>query len=264
MKHLILCLLALLMAVQVVAEQPGKAQVLLMGTFHFANPGLDTVKTETTDVMAPANQDYLDALAERIAATKPTKILLEYKREDENKINQQYKDYLAGNFALPVNEIYQIGFRVARLAGLISLYSFDDQEIGWKAAPMFEYMEEHAPEEKQRFETTIAGVTQKLNHAHATLPLKDLLSYFNNPALDNENMALYLSTNHVGAGKGFVGADASASWWHRNFRMYALIQHHALPGDRVFVLGGQGHTAIFRQLLALDPDRDSMNINELL
>ncbi|MEQ9022897.1 MAG: DUF5694 domain-containing protein [Pseudomonadales bacterium] len=264
MKHLTLCLIALLWAVQVSAEQPVKAQVLLMGTFHFANPGLDTVKTETGDVMEPANQDYLDALAERIAATKPTKILLEYDREDGDKINQQYKDYIAGNFELPVNEIYQVGFRVARLAGLKRLYSFDDREISWKAAPMFEYMEKHAPGEKQRFEAMIAGITQKLNDAHATLSLKNLLRYFNNPELDKANMALYLTTNHVGAGKGFVGADASASWWHRNFRMYALVQHHALPGDRVFVLGGQGHTAIFRQLLALDPDRESVNINELL
>ena len=129
---------------------------------------------------------------------------------------------------------------------------------------MLEYMEKHAPEEKQRFEATIAGITQELNEAHATLSLQKLLLYFNNPEIDKANMALYLSTNHVGAGNGFVGADASASWWHRNFRMYALIQHHALPGDRVFVLGGQGHTAIFRQFLALDPDRDSMDINGLL
>ena len=39
------------------------------------------------------------------------------------------------------------------------------------------------------------------------------------------------------------GADASASWWQRNFRMYALIQQHAQPGARDIAIGGQGHTA---------------------
>ena len=54
-----------------------------------------------------------------------------------------------------------------------------------------------------------------------------------------------------------------ASWWHRNFRMYAYIQQHAGPGKRVVAIGGQGHTAILKDLLADDPDRVAADVHEL-
>ena len=36
------------------------AEAMMIGVFHFANPGRDVVKAETTDVMDPASQAYLD------------------------------------------------------------------------------------------------------------------------------------------------------------------------------------------------------------
>jgi hypothetical protein len=65
-------------------------------------------------------------------------------------------------------------------------------------------------------------------------------------------MDLYIATNAIGAGDGYSGADSSASWWHRNFRMYANIQKLATPGERIIVIGGAGHTAILKQLLEID------------
>ena len=56
-----------------------RAQVMLFGVFHFANPGLDVVKTDT--------------------------------------IND-------GKYELPANEIYQLGFRIARLSGVERIASF--------------------------------------------------------------------------------------------------------------------------------------------
>jgi len=69
---------------------------------------------------------------------------------------------------------------------------------------------------------------------------------------DRLNMDLYLATNAIGAGDGYSGADASASWWQRNFRMYANIQKAAQPGERIIAIGGSGHMAILKQLLAID------------
>jgi hypothetical protein len=58
----------------------------------------------------------------------------------------------------------------------------------------------------------------------------------------------------------FHGADASADWWHRNLRMYALVQQHAAPGERVLVIAGSGHTAILRDLLRADADRVEVDV----
>ena len=81
---------------------------------------------------------------------------------------------------------------------------------------------------------------------------------------DALNRSLYILTNHVGDDDSFVGADAAASWWHRNFRMYALVQRYAQPGERVLVIGGQGHTAILRLLLADDRDREAVDVRPYL
>ena len=37
------------------AAPADKAQVLVMGTFHFANPGLDMIKSPVADVLSPAS-----------------------------------------------------------------------------------------------------------------------------------------------------------------------------------------------------------------
>ena len=67
--------------------------------------------------MRPEQQAYVVALSERLARFAPTKVLLEYTDDADEKINRRYRDYVAGKFELGKNEIYQVGFRVAKLMG---------------------------------------------------------------------------------------------------------------------------------------------------
>ena len=108
-------------------------------------------------------------------------------------------------------------------------------------------------------ELAIERSTDEQQKAHSTLALGELLKMTNDPDQDRGNKSFYLRTNHVGTDDIFVGADATASWWHRNFRMYAKIQRQATPGQRVLVIGGQGHTAVLREFLDIDADRDSVD-----
>jgi hypothetical protein len=248
------------------ASEPSQAegQVLLMGTFHFQDAGLDVVKVEDFNVMEEEPQQYLQQLAQRLAGFRPTHVLLEYSPENEEVVNQSYHDYLAGEFELPTNEIYQVGFRVARLAGLERVHSFDNRDIEWQAEGLFEYAEKHNPPEMQAFNEIIESFTREDAQARATMSLRDLLIRANDAEKDRLNMDLYLATNPIGAGEGFEGADAAASWWHRNFRMYANIQKQAGPDQRVLVLGGSGHIAILRQLLAIDRRLQAVDVHDYL
>jgi hypothetical protein len=241
------------------------AQVLLFGTFHFANPGNDVVRTEQIDVMTEENQEYLLGLCQRLAeGFRPTMVLLEFDPAREKTIRSEYEAYLAGELELGSNEIYQLGFRVAAQVGLNTVYSFDERAVGWEAEALFEEMKRREPETRARFEKTIATITREIGEAHRTLSLRELLAQHNDPQKDLLNKSIYIMTNHVGAGDSFAGADAAASWWHRNFRMYANIQKHARAGERVLVIGGQGHVAILRDLLELDADRQAVDIREYL
>jgi hypothetical protein len=257
---LLLCLAA---SVGHAAERepaPEPAKVMLLGVFHFANPGLDKVKSEVIDVTMPGNQAYLAGLAQRLARFGPTDVLVECEPAAQARQDEEFSAYRDGTRALTVNEVQQIGFRVAKAAGLATVTCFDEGGVQWNAGPMFDYMAAHAPERKVAIEALFASLSARQTREQTTLPLPELLRLANDPARDRENKALYIGTNDLDAGGGFAGADAAASWWHRNFRMYANVQQVAAPGRRVLVVAGQGHTAILRDLLALDGERQAEDV----
>ena len=250
-------LACLLLSTAAVAVEPPPGRVMLIGMFHFANPGRDMVKSRVIDVMAADNQAYLDALATRLAAFAPTDVLVECSPADQGKYDAAFKDYVAGRFALPSNENYQIGFRIAKAAGITGVTCFDEDTIGWDAGPMFEYIEKNDAATKQALDALYASLSADADREQSSLSLPQLLRLANDATRDSFNKGLYLRTNAVDAGASFAGADASASWWHRNFRMYANVQKAASPGHRAIVLAGQGHTAILKDLLADDPQRQA-------
>ena len=262
-KMTFLALVMVLLCTTVTAEEP-PAKVMLLGTFHFANPQKDLIKTDQINVMTEENQRYIETISRKLADFRPTHVLLEFKPNRSAEMNKRYSSYRAGEYELPANETYQLGFRVAKLAGLKQVHGFDHRGIHWQASAMFEEMQKNDPEIHAELQTKIAEVGQKIEKMHSDLTLEQMMLFNNTDEADSENMGFYLMTNEYGAGDSFSGADAAASWWHRNFRMYGLLQQHAQPGTRVLAIGGQGHTAILKQLLELDPVRESVDVTPYL
>jgi Family of unknown function (DUF5694) len=247
-----MCIVLLLTLAFSAHGKDSAAEVLLFGVFHFANPGKDVVRVDQIDVSTPKSQAYLAKLAQRLCEFRPTAILLEFDSAGEPEMRKQFEDYRDGKMKLGHNEIYQIGFRVAEACGVDKMYGFDENKIGWNSEPLFKYLSESAPEKLAAFNAAIAQVQADEAAAHKALGLRELLIRANDAKLDRLNKDLYLLTNAAGAGRSFEGADATASWWHRNFRMYGNIQRYATPGQRVLVVAGQGHVAIFRDLVKID------------
>ena len=258
----LLCLVACLPVAG--AAEPVPAKVTMLGVFHFENPGLDVVKSGVIDVTEPASQAYLDGLATRLASSRPTDVLVECVPSAQASQDTAYAAYVKGTAALTVDETQQIGFRVAKKAGLRGVTCFDEGDVGWNSAPMFAYIGTHEPATAARMQEVFASLSARQSREQASLPLMELLQRSNDPRRDRENKGLYIATNAVDAGGGFSGADASASWWHRNFRMYANVQKAAAPGDRVLVIAGSGHTAILKDLLAIDGDREADDVSKYL
>jgi len=240
-------------------------EVMLLGVFHFSNPGLDTVKIEKQlNVMDEASQEYLQALAERIVAEfKPTKVLLEFRDTVDDSRQEKYKKYLRGDYDLEVAEDYQLGFRIAKLAGGIPIVGYDDRSVNWDAGPLFKIMPEVAPEAQAHADEIIEAMTKTDSEDHATLTLQELLIKTNDLEEERANKDLYLMTNWVASEGNYEGANASATWWERNFRMYAKIQREAKPGERLLVIGGQGHTAILKDFLAIDSAIKGVDVRPL-
>lgn len=250
---------------QDVVETEETPQVMMIGMFHFTNPGRDVIKVDKViDVTSDESQAYLTALSERIASEfNPTVVLLEYNPENDAVMQERFQGYLAGTYELGVNEIYQVGFRAAKMAGA-RIASFDERNVNWEAEQLFAALETGYPEIKAIRDQWIVDFTAQMEEDNRTLTLQEKLQKYNKHETDLANMDSYLFTNVVGVGENFEGAIAAASWWKRNFFMYAKIQRHAAPGERIFVVGGQGHTAILKGLLEADSHLEGVDIYPLL
>lgn len=250
-------------SMEVYAADPSK--VAMLGLFHFSNPQADHVKTDQIDITSPESQQYLMSLSERISnGLKPTHVLVECLPEMQSYYDEQYQAFREGSFDLPVNEIFQIGFRVSKLSGLNGVICFDDREIEWDLTQVLNHISVYNVHTKNQFESFIKDITESFETMHSTLSLRELLIAYNSEEMDKKSKSFYLITNSVGAFGEYLGADAAASWWHRNFRMYSNIQKIAAPASRVLVIAGQGHTAILKDLLSFDRERNFFPIVELL
>ncbi|MEM6772270.1 MAG: DUF5694 domain-containing protein [Bacteroidota bacterium] len=101
-------------------------KVLLVGSFHFNYPNLDSHKTsaeDQVDIATVEKQAEVRELLDYIARFKPNKIVVE--RRAGSKINDYYKRYLNGNLDLPKGEIYQLGFRLGKRFNMRFMVSWE-------------------------------------------------------------------------------------------------------------------------------------------
>src|SRR5262252_9303741 len=59
------------------AQSQSKAQVMILGVYHFANPGLDYVKSDLDDHLSEKRQKQIAEVVESLAKFRPTKIAIE-------------------------------------------------------------------------------------------------------------------------------------------------------------------------------------------
>ena len=266
MRVLILIISFVLGLPTVIAADNTSDHVMMFGVFHFSNPGLDVVKTQQViDVTTKENQVYLSELSSRIANKfNPSAVLVECDPKQQPEMEKRFASYKAGESELLVNEIYQIGFRVAKEASLDGVICFDEQEVHWQGEKLMESMPTSDIATNREFQRLIDKVTKLNNEWHARGSLKNILQKFNQREYDQLNKNLYLVSNVVGAGDNFYGADATASWWHRNFRMYANIQKAANTKNRILVIAGQGHTAVIKDFVKTDSKLKLVDILDYL
>jgi hypothetical protein len=247
-----------------------RAKVLLVGTFHFAS-NRDTYKTKFAyDPTTTAHQADIAAVAVALASFRPTKVALEFEPDFQPKADQRYADYLGGKYELGANEIYQLGFRIARAAGLRRVDGIDTNGRNFEPQVDLEkWAKEHGQEAK--LHDPIGAAYQRLyeysDELKTKVPLRDTLLYMNSAEYVRLEHGDYLhGAFDVGAGSEYVGADSLAGWWYdRNLRMYENVRRLiASPGERVVVIVGAGHLPILRHLFETSPDIELVPVDSVL
>jgi Family of unknown function (DUF5694) len=242
--------------------RPAPAAVMVLGTYHMGGSG-DYMQMEADDVLSPRRQRDIAALAEALAAFRPTKIMVEVPVAQGTALNERYRRYAAGQDTLHANEVDQIGFRLAKRLGHAQLHAIDYRQdenvgrvVGWAA---------------QNGDTAfVSGVRQFQVRMKASgdslrgLTVMEYLRRLNSPAADAMGQAAYLGMARVGRDSTFVGADLVAGRYARNLKIYATLARLTQPGDRVLVIYGASHGKLLRDFIRESSDLTLVDVTPYL
>src|SRR5437588_11720000 len=106
MREIFLFLAAIAMAGASWAQSDARPEILILGTYHMANPGHDIHNMQADDVLAPKRQQEIAQLMAVLKKFNPTKIAIE-SDVSGGRVTKEYADYLAGKYTLSPNEIDQ-------------------------------------------------------------------------------------------------------------------------------------------------------------
>lgn len=253
-----------------------KAKAMILGVFHFGNPGLDSYKEKFEfNILEDEHQAELNILLHKLAAFKPTKILCECNRiKSDSTLNEEYKKYLSGEFTLEnrPNEIFQIGFNLAKELGHTQLYCTDAQhkwcgvELDWDNYDMEAYLKSKGQLEKSsRYDY---NALYELEDSLKTV--QSLSEHFittNDPRMTLKSYQAYLTTYALeGAGDHYVGADSYAKQSQRNMKIFsnALDLTNFDTQERLLLIYGNSHVFPLKQFFTHSPDYDYVEVNDYL
>lgn len=252
MRHIMkaVALLSILSVPAVMATE-SPVEVMVLGTYHFANPGQDKVNAQIDPVTTPAKQAQLEQVAERLARFKPTIIAVERVAKDQaTMLDHRYPDFTPADLLKNPDERVQIAYRLANKLGLKQVYGVD--EVAGEGEPdyfPFDPVQKWA-EANGRTGTIdamfgpIQAWVAQLEKDQKTRPVADILADLNAPdhpiAIKSMGEGYYRLLT-LGRGRDLPGADLNARWYARNARIFAKLTQVVKPGDRVLLVYGSGH-----------------------
>ena len=250
-------------AVPALAQQPPRAEVLVLGVYHMNNPGRDVFNSQVDDVLASKRQAEIAQVVEALKKFNPTKIAIEAEAGSK-RTPQQYDDYVAGKHELTRNEIEQLGFRLAKELGHKTIYPVDvDGEFPWPR--VVDYMTAKGRTKEWEALTGEIGAMVKAQNAYlASHSVLETLLYMNSDAKAAEDVGFYYRQGALGEPWDWAGADLVSDWFRRNMRIYSNVMGLIdSPNERVLVIYGNGHLGWLRQDFANNPNVRLRKLAEL-
>jgi hypothetical protein len=253
-------------AAMVQAAAPEPVQVMVLGSYHFGNPGLDTNNMQADSVLTPVRQQELDRVATALLRFRPTHVMVEMQSKATNLSVAEFDRFDANMLAKDANEIVQIGYRAARLAGLKTVYGIDEQPADGEP--------DYYPYDKVQETAARFGQSKQLEDLNApsaaglkafeasqkTRSVGQLLQRVNDPAGLWGNNDSYYGMLTVGDNDTQTGADLNAMWYLRNAKIFGKLMHIARPGDRVLVVYGGGHGFWLRHFAQFTPGYRNIDV----
>ena len=246
------CLFLLVIAHSIDAQTDARPEILVLGTYHMANPGRDVHNMAADDVLSPKRQQEIAQLVEILKRFRPTKIAIEASAGSE-RIARDYNEYLAGRYTLTRNENDQVGFRLAKELGLKAVNAVD-VDGDYQYMRVMNYAKANG--RMAQFDSMQARVAARVKRQSdflQTHTVLETLERMNSDSAVSEAVGAEMEYVSFGDLWEFAGPDLLTFWFQRNLRIYnriaALIDS---PAERILVIYGNGHLGPFRQIISAD------------
>lgn len=264
MRLSLLAVVALGTAPVTAAEAP--IEVMVLGAYHFGNPGRDTNNMQVDSVLVPERQRELDRVGKALASWRPTHVMVEMQSDAPDFAVAEFGRFDDAMLARDANEIVQIGYRTARLAGVKAVNGIDEQPKDGEP-DYFPY--DKVQETAGRFGQTatlqalnapIAAWVKAFEAAQKSKSVSQMLMEINGPAYDRVSVDSYYGMLTIGDKDTQTGADLNAGWFLRNAKIFGKLMQVAKPGDRVLVVYGGGHGFWLRHFASLTPGYRNVDV----
>jgi len=268
------------------------AKIMLLGVFHFEDRGVDRYKPQVGfDVFAERRQAEIVEVVERLAGFRPNKIAIERSAQDRPEIDTSYNVYLEGQFELPGDEVYQLGFRLAKRLGHDRVHCVNAwgryyepaidieahvREHGLDRAYLNDLLSPYTPDAYARehdqehllsqWEPRFNELYEYGDQLKTQVSLREILLRANTEESIVKGHGHYLVDRFkVGVKGEYPGVDWATAWYNRNLRIFANLQRITeAPGERILLIIGGGHLAILRHCVLASPEYDLVEVCEHL
>ncbi len=245
-----------------------QTNVVLIGIYHFNNPGFDEGKMKDRNILSEENQQGLERITDKLLKKyRPGKVFVEYDAAKNNKLNALYALY---KNAKPFyradtlnafykrfyseNETFQLGFRLAKKAGNDSIYAMDYDEVPIRFDLIKSKLQASRSFTYRGYQDKITQLELFMNACLSKPKLEDVLLGLNSQEQYQLNKGLYISfLNRINQPDDFFGSDLVAAWYKRNLIMYANIQNQVSAADKnIVIIVVAGHAAIMEDFIKAD------------
>ncbi len=272
-----------------------RTEIVLLGTWHFSNPGQDEYNTTSDNFFAPKRQKEINELNKRLAAFNPDKIFLENSADYQIYFDSLYTipnfDFKTVRNGHGVNEAYQIGYKLGKILNHEKVYGADADGL-WLGSAVNEVAKEQHKDLESKHTAKMKSWVKYSDDLMKKSSIKDIMISMNHPDSIIKNNEYYIDYAvqiidqnkqegsplfaHTLEGEKeerlagtfdqkYIGAELVAEWYKRNIKIYSKILEQTNPEDkRIFVLFGAGHIRILRHLFEDNPNFKIVEVNEYL
>ncbi len=237
-------------------EAPAKPTLMIVGSYHFANPGKDVIKSKVTDVSTLQRQREIKEIIAQLEKFRPTKIAIECDVETSAPIQKRFAEYLTDNYQLSINEREQLGFRLAKNLKDKKIYCVDTNTNSPGDPSDYNYYE--FASKHSDLDTLLKSTWKEKQDENdsrqeefVNLPMIKQFLYLNDPAQIEIDHSGYFYLLRLNKDTNYIGTNWLASWYNRNFKILTnIIRIIDSPNDRVLAIYGAGHLKLLNQIAA--------------